>query len=66
MVLTKVKIIVKGPAGSGKTTILNIIKEALSYYDNIQYKRIKEHGLIVTTERGPFPKEEKKDGNQKD
>jgi len=33
MVLTKVKIEVKGPTGSGKTTVLAIIKEALSSYN---------------------------------
>ena len=63
MALTKISIEVKGPTGSGKTTVLNIIRDALSSYD-IQSKR-KGHTLIAEIERHPFPKE-KKDGETED
>ncbi len=58
MALTKVRIEVTGPTGSGKTTVLNIIKEALSSY-NIQSGEIEEHSLTAAIERHPFPKENK-------
>ena len=62
MVLTKLKIIVKGPTGGGKSTVIDIIREALSSH-NIQFKKTEEHELTAIIKRPTFLKEEgEKDG----